>query len=162
MEWSRARYEEICAVLRPFLVQSGFQPSKSKFVPVGAMQGINLVNRDGAEATSLKQWYSGPTLVDLLGEQVFLICCIFCPLMAVDKLVPPVRDIQSPLRMPISDVFKGQSSGASVSGRLSGGVVQVGEKLRVLPGDETAVVKCNLHFAFDVNTLMFIIFSYRN
>jgi elongation factor 1 alpha-like protein len=69
VEWSRARYEEICAILRPFLVQSGFQTSKSKFVPVGAMQGVNLLNRDGIEATELKQWYNGPTLVDLLGEQ---------------------------------------------------------------------------------------------
>jgi len=46
------------------------------------------------------------------------------------------------MRLPISNVFKGQSSGAAVSGRLSGGVVQVGEKLRILPGDETAIVKC--------------------
>lgn len=28
-----------------------------------------------------------------------------------------------------------------MSGRLASGVTQVGEKLRVLPGDETAVVK---------------------
>lgn len=48
------------------------------------------------------------------------------------------------MRLPISNVFKGQSSGATVSGRLSGGVVQVGEKLRVLPGDEIAIVKCKL------------------
>lgn len=57
--------------------------------------------------------------------------------------MPPVRDIQSPLRFPISNVYKGTSSGTTVSGRLCGGVVQVGEKLSVLPGDETAVVKCN-------------------
>jgi len=59
-----------------------------------------------------------------------------------DKLVPPVRDITSPLRFPISNVFKRQSGGAAVSGRLCGGIIQVGEKLRVLPGDETAIVKC--------------------
>ena len=59
-----------------------------------------------------------------------------------DKLVPPVRDITSPLRFPISNVFKQQNVGAAVSGRLCGGIVQVGEKLRVLPGDETAIVKC--------------------
>jgi elongation factor 1 alpha-like protein len=53
-----------------------------------------------------------------------------------------VRDIISPLRFPVSNVFKRQTAGAAVSGRLCGGLVQVGEKLRVLPGDETAVVKC--------------------
>lgn len=59
-----------------------------------------------------------------------------------DKLIPPVRDITSPLRFPISNVFKQHNMGAAVSGRLCGGIVQVGEKLRVLPGDETAIVKC--------------------
>jgi len=58
-----------------------------------------------------------------------------------DKLVPPIRDIMAPLRVPISNVLRRQGSGASVSGRLCGGIVQVGEKLRVLPGDETAIVK---------------------
>lgn len=61
---------------------------------------------------------------------------------SADKLDPPIRDISAPLRIPVSNVFKRQNSGAAVSGRLCGGVVQVGETLRVLPGDETAVVKC--------------------
>jgi hypothetical protein len=38
-------------------------------------------------------------------------------------------------------VFKGQGSTTGVWGRVCGGLVQVGERLRVLPGDETAVVK---------------------
>ncbi|KDR83447.1 hypothetical protein GALMADRAFT_54609 [Galerina marginata CBS 339.88] len=124
VDWSERRYEDISAELRPFLTQSGFQLSKSKFVPVGAMQGVNLVGREGLAASSLSKWYSGPTLVELL-----------------DELVPPIRDISAPLRIPISNVFKRQSSGATVTGRICGGVVQVGEKLRVLPGDEIAVVK---------------------
>lgn len=60
----------------------------------------------------------------------------------IDVLQPPTRDITVPLRFPISNVFKGQGSGTGVSGRLCGGIVQVGEKLRILPGDETAIVKC--------------------
>lgn len=59
-----------------------------------------------------------------------------------DVLQPPARALNAPMRLPISNVFKGQTSGTGVSGRLCSGVVQVGEKLRVLPGDETAVVKC--------------------
>ncbi|KIK65602.1 hypothetical protein GYMLUDRAFT_159846 [Collybiopsis luxurians FD-317 M1] len=127
VQWSKSRYDEICDFLRPFLVQSGFHPSKSKFVPVAAMQGVNLVSVDGGDgegAKELRQWYDGPTLADYL-----------------DELEPPTRDIYAPLRIPISNVFKGPGSGTAVSGRLCGGVVQVGERLRVLPGDETAVVK---------------------
>lgn len=125
MQWSRARYDEIVSLIKPFLVQSGFQPSKTSFVPVGAYQGVNLLSLSGPDATELKAWYSGPTLVDLL-----------------DKLEPPTRDVDSPLRIPIANVFKGQGQGAAVSGRVLSGVVQVGEKLRVLPGDESGIVKC--------------------
>jgi elongation factor 1 alpha-like protein len=47
----------------------------------------------------------------------------------------------APLRIPISNVFKAQGSFVAVSGRLCGGVVQVGEQLKILPGDEIALVK---------------------
>ena len=125
MQWSKARYDEIVGLIKPFLVQSGFHPSKTSFVPVGAYQGVNLLSLSGAEAEELKAWYTGPTLVNLL-----------------DKLEPPARDVDSPLRIPIANVFKGQGQGAAVSGRILSGVVQVGEKLRVLPGDESGIVKC--------------------
>ena len=59
----------------------------------------------------------------------------------VDRLQPPRRDTTSPLRFPISNVFKGQGSTTGVWGRVCSGIVQIGECLRVLPGDETAVVK---------------------
>lgn len=34
---------------------------------MGAMAGVNLVNREGPEATALNSWYDGLTLVDYLG-----------------------------------------------------------------------------------------------
>ncbi|KAF5369755.1 hypothetical protein D9758_001339 [Tetrapyrgos nigripes] len=122
--WDKSRYDEICDFLRPFLTQSGYHSSKTKFVPVSAMQGVNLATREGDDGKVLRSWYDGPSLVDCL-----------------DQLEPPTRDIYAPLRIPISNVFKGQGSGVAVSGRLCGGVVQVGDRLRVLPGDETAIVK---------------------
>ncbi|CAK5276059.1 unnamed protein product [Mycena citricolor] len=124
VEWSRDRFEEICGILKPFLVQSGFHPSKTSFVPVAAMMGVNLVTCDQKEAQGLIQWYKGPTLFDLL-----------------DKLEPPKRDLTTPVRIPVANIFKGQGSGISVSGRLLSGVVQVGERLRIMPGDESGVIK---------------------
>lgn len=70
VEWSESRYEEISAVLRPFLIQSGFHPSKTRFVPVGAMQGVNLLRCEGGDSSALREWYSGPTLVDFLGKSI--------------------------------------------------------------------------------------------
>ncbi|KAK0231135.1 EF Tu GTP binding domain-containing protein [Armillaria fumosa] len=123
IQWDQSRFKEICKLMHPFLVQSGFHPSKMQFVPVGAMDGVNLAEKP-KEVEEFTSWYVGPTLVDCL-----------------DKLEPPTRDIASPLRLPISNVFKGQSAGIGVTGRLCSGIVQVGERLRVLPGDETAAVK---------------------
>ena len=78
----------------------------------------------------------------LVGLRYRNVCPLHAQSIHADKLIPPIRDISAPLRIPISNVYRRQSSGAAVSGRLCGGVVQVGEKLRVLPGDETAIVKC--------------------
>jgi len=61
------RYDEIESTLRPFLVQSGISPSKTSFVPVSAILGMNLIGREGEDAKHLNEWYSGPTLVDCLG-----------------------------------------------------------------------------------------------
>lgn len=104
------------------------------------MLGVNLVNRTGHDASELSKWYKGPTLVYLLGEPYHIVPVLIVKRF-LDKLEPPAREIASPLRLPISNVFKGQSSGTAVTGRICGGVVQVGERLRVLPGDESALVR---------------------
>ncbi|KAI0301877.1 hypothetical protein B0F90DRAFT_1667716 [Multifurca ochricompacta] len=143
VDWSKERYESICNQLKAFLVQSGFQASKTHFVPVGAMLGVNLVSHKGQDIVALNSWYSGPTLVELLG--LLLAIAVGHQILTlgntVDRLQAPTRDITSPLRFPVSNVFKGQGSSTGVWGRVCGGIVQVGERLRVLPGDETAVVK---------------------
>lgn len=77
VDWSQDRYDDIRSQLKAFLVQSGFHPSKTYYVPVGAMDGVNLINRKGAESAILTQWYSGPTLVDLLGKFFDLLAGMF-------------------------------------------------------------------------------------
>jgi elongation factor 1 alpha-like protein len=65
VSWSQDRYDEIVDALRPFLVSAGFTASKTTFLPLGAMEGVNvLVN----EEALLKEWYNGPTLIDTLGQ----------------------------------------------------------------------------------------------
>lgn len=65
MNWSQDRYDEIVEALKPFLLSAGFAPSKTTFMPVGAMKGINVMENN---EEVLKQWYSGPTLMDALGQ----------------------------------------------------------------------------------------------
>lgn len=64
--YDQSRFDEIVAAMRPFLSQSGFDPSKLTFVPCGAAAGENLAKRE--ENGTLSAWYDGPTLVDVLGE----------------------------------------------------------------------------------------------
>jgi elongation factor 1 alpha-like protein len=70
VNWERSRYDEIVGHLQPFLQQTGFSPSKTKFVPVGAMIGVNLLDRNMPDAQFLKEWYDGPTLDDVLGNEL--------------------------------------------------------------------------------------------
>lgn len=127
VEWSKDRYNEIVESLSQFLVQTGFHPSKTTFAPVAGFLGVNLVTRDIPEASRLSEWYSGPTLVELL-----------------EQLEPPGRAVEAPFRFPVTNVFRGQtavSSGYAVSGTICSGLIQVGEVVRVVPGDESAIIK---------------------
>lgn len=36
------------------------------------MLGVNLVHCDGDDAKALREWYSGPTLVDCLGQWLLI------------------------------------------------------------------------------------------
>ncbi|GAA5943787.1 uncharacterized protein JCM15063_006493 [Sporobolomyces koalae] len=125
VDWSQKRFEAIQDQLLPFLTtQTGFNQDKITFVPVGAMSGEGLL---GVNNEILKSWYEGQTLVETL-----------------DSLSVPKRLLEAPLRIPVSNVFKGQSataSGLAVSGRVESGIVQVGERLSALPGDESGVVR---------------------
>lgn len=62
-----------------------------------------------------------------------------------DKFNVPERPVSKPLRVSVSDVFKGTGSGFCVAGRVETGMVQAGDKVLVLPQNETALVKCMQH-----------------
>ncbi|PRQ74515.1 P-loop containing nucleoside triphosphate hydrolase protein [Rhodotorula toruloides] len=124
VRWSEVRYKNIFDQLFPFLTDIGFMPHKITFVPVSASTGENLTKQTNE---LLRAWYDGPTLVEEL-----------------DSLPVPTRALDVALRIPVSNVFKGQSataSGLAVTGRVESGIVQVGEKLAALPGDESGIVR---------------------
>jgi elongation factor 1 alpha-like protein len=64
--WDHGRFDNICDQLKPFLAQIGFSPAKISFVPCAAFSGENVAKADLAD---LKAWYSGPTLLEQLGER---------------------------------------------------------------------------------------------
>ena len=71
-----------------------------------------------------------------------LILIVF--VVSTDRLKVPVREFTKPIRMCISDVFKGVGSnisGTSLKGRLDTGYVQNGDKLLLMPHGEGITVK---------------------
>ena len=157
MEWSQDRYDDIVDALKPFLVSAGFAAAKTTFLPLAAMEGVNILSN---HQPLLEEWYSGPTLIDTLGV------CRKSPrgwalLMShqTDKVEVPSRPYALPVRLPLSNVFKGQTavaSGIAVSGRLCSGVIQVGDRLRAVPGDEVASLRSEQHHRGCFRLLMFL------
>ncbi|KAL7320896.1 hypothetical protein PS15m_000738 [Mucor circinelloides] len=124
-DWSQDRFKEIEAKLGAYLYQVGFRKSNVIFVPVSGLTGENLVKR--SEIAQLTSWYNGPSLVE-----------------QIDKFDAPTRLLDKPLRMRVTDFFKGgigSSGGVSVAGNIESGTVQVGEQVMIVPGNEVGFVK---------------------
>ena len=136
--WSQSRFQHIKDTILPFILKSGFNAKRVRFVPVSGLTGENMGNdNDSANRTSsinksaaaqtnsnaqLKKWYSGPTLID-----------------AIDKFTPAQRHVDKPLRFIVVDVFS-EGKGVTASGRVAQGTLRVGETVAVQPlGDHAAV-----------------------
>ncbi|XP_041974061.1 HBS1-like protein [Aricia agestis] len=140
--WSQERFDEITKKLKIFLKQAGFKDSDVTYVPCSGLTGENLV-KPPSEAELMK-WYSGPSLLDV-----------------IDKFNVPQRPITKPLRMSVSDIYKGTGSGFCVAGRIENGVINKGDKVLVCPTKEPAEIRnlsinemtCNSAFAGDQVTV---------
>ncbi|CAD5209065.1 unnamed protein product [Bursaphelenchus xylophilus] len=122
VEWSEERFNEIKEVLSLFLKkQAGF--NHIKFVPLSAYEGINLHTKPPA-GHKLLSWYKGDCLVEVL-----------------DKLEPPPRAEDKPMRVIINDVFKSTGNSIVLQGKIESGFVEVGAKVYIMPNCELATVK---------------------
>eukprot|EP01094_Clydonella_sp_ATCC50884_P011114 TRINITY_DN20910_c0_g1_i1.p1 TRINITY_DN20910_c0_g1~~TRINITY_DN20910_c0_g1_i1.p1 ORF type:complete len:456 (+),score=167.15 TRINITY_DN20910_c0_g1_i1:32-1369(+) len=120
--WEEARFDEIRSALLPFLKGAGFRESNVRFIPCSGYTGENLT-RPVDPATC--PWYSkGDTLE-----------------AAIDRFKVPARDVDKPLRLCISDVFKGSQGGSIVAGRVEAGVVAQGDTVAIAPEGQTCGVK---------------------
>jgi len=121
-DWSQGRFEEIQQQMSGFLQAAGFQPRNTAFLPCSGLHGDNVLRRSTETRLS---WYSGLTLVEEL-----------------DKSEPVTHALEKPLRMTVSDVFKGGvQNPLSVAGRLEAGSLQVGDQVIIMPSGETALIK---------------------
>lgn len=122
VDWSKTRYDEIVKKLGTFLKQAGFKEADVSYVPCSGLIGENLTKP--SNIPELCSWYHGP-----------------CVVQHIDKFRPPERLIDKPLRLSVTDIFKGQGAGFSVAGTIQAGCVQPADKVLVMPQGELATVK---------------------
>ncbi|GFG16019.1 isoform 3 of HBS1-like protein [Aspergillus udagawae] len=122
VEWSRDRFEEIEQQISSFLTTAGFQAKNIAFVPCSGIRGDNVSRRTDDPKAS---WYTGRTLVEEL-----------------EATEPYSYALDKPLRMTISDVFRGAvQNPLSISGRIDSGSLQMGDQILTMPSGETATIR---------------------
>lgn len=119
VNFSETRFENIKSELSDYLKKIGYNPKTVPFIPVSGWKGDNLIER-----SENMGWYKGPTLIE-----------------ALDMVVPPVRPIDKPLRLPIQSVFKIKGFGTVPTGRVESGVLKVGMPIEIGPSKVITEVK---------------------
>ena len=108
-------YEEIIKEYKEFAKKLNFDSIYD--IPVSALNGDNILN-----STTKLSWFKGPTLMSLL-ETI------------------NVENIDNEFIMPIQNVIRPNLDYRAFCGRITSGVIQIGEKIRSLPSGKTAKVK---------------------
>ena len=117
--WGQTRYDDIKREASEFLKKTGYNPDKIEFIPFSGWTGDNLIEKSDKMA-----WYKGPTLLE-----------------AIDKMTPPARPSDKPLRLPINDVYKIGGVGTVPVGRIETGILKPGMVVQFSPINLTTEVK---------------------
>lgn len=116
--WKQARFDEIKKGLLPFLEKTGYSEKDLVFVPIAGLQGYNIAE---SVPKSTCNWYTGPTLMEILDD------------IELDQ-----RNPSGPLRIPILDKMKDPA--LVMHGKVESGTVRLGDLLVVQPDGNPAQV----------------------
>merc|ERR1712072_1346694 len=122
--YKEARYKEIKGEMFRFLKTVGYKPKKIPFIPISGWMGDNML-----EKSKNMTWYKGDCLID-----------------ALNKVKPPKRPTDKPLRLPLQDVYKIGGIGTVPVGRVETGILKAGMKVVFAPPMvETEVKSVEMH-----------------
>ncbi len=119
VNYSEERYNEIKKEVCEFLKKVGYKPDTIPFIPISGWNGDNMLER-----SANTPWYKGPTLIE-----------------ALDKIEPPKRPTEKPLRLPLQDVYKIGGIGTVPVGRVETGILKPGMSITFAPADVKTEVK---------------------
>ncbi|MFO1310861.1 MAG: GTP-binding protein [Burkholderiales bacterium] len=123
VDFDQAAFDRIAQEFGTFAQRSGIDAARIRYVPMSALGGHMVVNREGEDGDRLA-WYQGPTLLEILEH------------------APATRKAaQTGFRFPVQYVSR-PSDGArrGYLGRVEGGSVAVGDRVTVLPSGRTTTV----------------------
>jgi len=119
VNYSEERYTEIKKEVSDFLKKVGYKPDTIPFIPISGWNGDNMLDK-----STNTTWYKGPTLIE-----------------ALDKIEPPKRPTEKPLRLPLQDVYKIGGIGTVPVGRVETGILKPGMNVTFAPADVKTDVK---------------------
>ncbi len=118
-EWAEDRFLEIKKEVIDYLKKIGFQEKNINTVAYSGFTGDNLIAK-----SEKMSWYKGDTILE-----------------ALDKVDPPVRPVEKPLRLPLQDVYKITGVGTVPVGRVETGVIKPGMLVTFAPCGVTTECK---------------------
>lgn len=123
MKWSKERYDQIVAKLRPFLKQNGYDEKLKNllFVPVAGLTGENLIKRTTTETCP---WYTGPSIMEIIDSME----------------LPESKKEDDVLCIPLVGSYKDDGK-TFIYGKVESGSIAVGEKIQVLPEKKEGLVE---------------------
>jgi len=127
--WSEDRFKEIKDEFVKMLQTIGFKPKKVPFIPYSGFNGDNLVNPvDPAKCSWYKGWsanltpkkkITGMSIVDALNNYI----------------VPPKREPDAPLRLPVSNIYNIKGVGQIICGTVEQGTLRPGDQVGFVPSN---------------------------
>tara|TARA_R110002074_G_scaffold382638_2_gene562424 strand:+ start:1065 stop:2978 length:1914 start_codon:yes stop_codon:yes gene_type:complete len=114
--YDQKKFDAIETEYRAYLKSIGVTPTF--IIPVSAREGDNIVTPSKAMS-----WYKGPTVVK-----------------ALDSFVSGTPTTESPLRLPVQDVYKFDQR-RIIAGRIDSGRIAVGDQIIFSPSNKSARVK---------------------
>jgi len=131
-KYSKARFEEIVKEVSNYVKKIGYNPKSVAFVPISGWHGDNML-----EESANMPWYKGWSKETKEGGKKSG-KTLFAALDAIDK---PKRPKDSPLRLPLQDVYKIGGIGTVPVGRVETGIIKAGMVVTFAPAAVTTEVK---------------------
>jgi len=130
--YSESRFTEIVKEVGSSMKKVGYRINTCPFVPISGWHGDNMV-----EATENMAWYKGwskdiPDGKKATGKTLK---------DAINQILPPTRPVDTPLRLPLQDVYKISGIGTVPVGRVETGILKPGMVVTFAPPDVTTEVK---------------------